>query len=66
MAGGQLIVCERSDWHNFVHGNTVHIYQLYILEQCIDKKKLNFPQYREIHKGAVAKSYMTNGLLINE
>jgi hypothetical protein len=28
------------------------------------KRKSNFPHIREIQSGAVAKSYMTNGLLI--
>ncbi len=28
------------------------------------KRKSNFPQYKEIQNGAVAKSYMTNGLLL--
>jgi hypothetical protein len=32
---------------------------------CTDKKENNiFLIYKEIHKGAVAKSYMTNSLLI--
>ncbi len=32
---------------------------------CIDKKENEiFPIYKEIQKGAVAKSYMTKGLLI--
>ncbi len=36
-------------------------------EECTDKKKKHFPhiQYKEIQKGAVAKSYMTYGLLIS-
>jgi hypothetical protein len=28
------------------------------------KENLNFPIYKEIQNGAVAKSYITNGLLI--
>jgi hypothetical protein len=32
---------------------------------CTDKKEnQNFPIYKEIQNGAVAKSYITNGLLI--
>jgi hypothetical protein len=36
-----------------------------IIEVCTDKKEnQNFPIYKEIQNGAVAKSYITNGLLI--
>ncbi len=34
-------------------------------EHCTDKKENKlFLIYKEIHKGAVARSYMTNGLII--
>jgi hypothetical protein len=36
----------------------------YLYYTLIKKKKKNFLIYKEIQKGAVAKSYMTNGLLI--
>jgi hypothetical protein len=37
----------------------------FIAIYCSDKKEnQNFPIYKEIQNGAVAKSYMTNGLLI--
>jgi hypothetical protein len=36
-----------------------------VLKQCTDKKeKKIFLIYKETQKGSVAKSYMTNGLLI--
>ncbi len=36
-----------------------------VMESLADKKeKQNFPIYKEIQNGAVAKSYITNGLLI--
>jgi hypothetical protein len=40
-------------------------YIIYINCVCTDKKENRiFLIYREIHSGAVARSYMTNGLLI--
>ncbi len=36
------------------------------LTKCTDKKEKIFLIYKEIQKGSVAKSYMTNGLLIND
>jgi hypothetical protein len=36
-----------------------------VCQECTDKKENKiFLTYKEIHNGAVAKSYMTNGLLI--
>jgi hypothetical protein len=38
---------------------------VWVAKYCTDKKvNQNFPIYKEIQKGAVAKSYITNGLLI--
>jgi hypothetical protein len=38
----------------------------YCICVCTDKKEnKNFLMYKKIQKGAVAKSYMTNGLLIH-
>jgi hypothetical protein len=39
------------------------VFVLNILRDTLIKKKIKFP-YKEIQNGAVAKSYMTNGLLI--
>jgi hypothetical protein len=37
-----------------------------LIAACTDKKENQiFPKDKEIHSGAVANSYMTNGLLIN-
>ena len=43
----------------------VHIPEGDVLSSHTDKKgNQNFPKYKEIQDGAVAKSYMTNGLLM--
>ncbi len=37
-----------------------------LLTYYTDKKEKKFLIYKEIQKGAVAQSYMTNGLFIND
>jgi hypothetical protein len=52
--------------------NTKKLHRLYAMEKRLtirytDKKENKiFLIFKEIQKGAVAKSYMTNGLLIND
>jgi hypothetical protein len=40
--------------------------ELFLVRYTDKKLKSNFPIYKKIQNGAVAKSYMTNGLLIFE
>ncbi len=61
-----------SDWICNMHGETYYRGKLNLFKAnekggcMIKKKKINFSLiYKEIHNGAVAKSFMNNGLLIS-
>jgi hypothetical protein len=51
-------------FHNYLRYNRLYQYKLSEPVYTDKKENQNFLIYKEIHKGSLAKSYMTNGLLI--